>query len=114
MNIEISKTSSTKAATKHPLSVNVSGEQHPKMNSTAPRKANRKLREIAKASLSLTMLSKHKRTAVTIITVLEKQTLKGVYAVRINPKTTLSTSIRNAIIRVTFFISFTIEVVLVE
>lgn len=114
MNIEISNIRSIKAATKHPLSVNVSGEQHPKMNSTTPRKANRKLREMAKASLSLTVLSKQIRTAVTIIAALVKQSLKGVYAVRINPKTTLSTSIRNAIIRVTFFISFTFEVVLVE
>lgn len=112
--METSNTSRTRAATRHPLSVNVSVEQHPKMNCTSPRKENRKLSEIANASLSLTVLRRHIRTAVTIIAALEKQTLKGVYAVRINPNTTLSTSISNAIIRVTFFISFTFEVVLEE
>lgn len=84
------------------------------MNSTIPRKTNRKLREIAKASLSLTVLSRHIKTAVTIIATLVKQSLKGVYAVRMSPKTALSTSIRNVIIKVIFFISFTFEVVFGE
>ncbi len=66
---------------------------------------------MAKASLSLTVLSKHIITAVMIIAALVKQSLKEVYAVRVSPKTTLSTSIKNAIIRVTFFISFIFEVV---
>ena len=113
-NIEISNTTITNAAIKHPLSVKVSGEQQPMTNSTIPRNANKKLNEMANAFLSLTILRRYIKIVVTIIDALVKQTLKGVYAVKINPNTTLSTSIRNAIIKITLFIGFTFEVELVE